>query len=89
MWHGDGVSWIARVMCYGLGCGKGYGKDYGMYMAGALVAVSVGRVARVASLVFALTSLGVVVTLAWNLFASWSSSPLFAECSKMFELPHA
>ena len=79
-----GVAWQwhqldCQGICYGLGCGKAMG----CATAGVLVAVSAGRVAGVASLVFALTSPGSVVTSAQSLFASQLSSPLFAQCSKM------
>ena len=69
-------------MHYGLGFGKAIGRTMGCAMAGALTAVSAGRVAGVAASVFALTSLVGIVTSAWHLVASWSSSPLFAEYSK-------
>ena len=62
---------------------RAMGRTMGCAMTGALIAVPVGRVAGAASLLFALTSLGCVVTLTWSLFASQSSSPLFAQCSKM------
>ena len=51
--------------------GRAMGRTMGHATAWVLVAV------------FALTSLGGIVTLAWSLFASQLSSPLFAECSKM------
>ena len=58
-------------------------RTMGSAMAGALVAVPAGRAAGVASMVLALASLGSAVTLAWSLFASLLSSPLFTECSKV------
>ena len=55
----------------------------GSATAGALVAVPVGRVARVASVMLALASPGSVVPSAWSLSASLSLSSLLAECCQM------
>ena len=59
------------------------GRTIGSATARALVVVPVGRVAGVASTMFAVVSLGSVVTLVLSLSVGLSPSSLFAECCKM------
>ena len=76
---------MAMVLVRLLGrCTMGWamGRTMGYATTGTLVAMPAGRLAGVASMMLALVSLGSVVTSAWSLFASLSSSQ-FAECSEM------
>ena len=83
MWQSSGVGLIAREMCYRQGCGKGYGKDYGMcYSWGS--SGSVCGESGWSSIHNACSGLSrSVVTSAQSLFAGLSLSSLFAEYSEM------
>ena len=67
----------------GWALGGAMGRTMGCAMAGAIMVVSVERVAGVVFSVLTLTSLGGVVTLTQSLFDGCSSSPLFAQYSEM------